>query len=96
MITAAHTKAFSSECQNKSMEETSSYRSPFTMINYISILVRGNCTCRFIHNNANSLSQCLFSVMLSCVVTVYGFAVETQYFIIKTITSSYKAQLIIS
>lgn len=83
MITAAHTKAFSSECQNKSMEETSSYRSPFTMINYISILVRGNCTCSFIYNNANSLSQWLFSVMFSCL--VYCFATETPYFFIKTI-----------
>lgn len=83
MITAAHTKAFSSECQNKSMEETSSHRSPFTMINYISILVRGNCTCIFIYNNANSLSQWLFSVMFSCL--VYCFATETPYFFIKTI-----------
>lgn len=57
MITAAHTKAFSSECQNKSMEGTSSHRSSFTMINYISILVKGNFTCSFICNNANSLLQ---------------------------------------
>lgn len=53
------------------------------MINYISILVKGNFTRSFICNNANSLLQWLFSVMFSYMYVVFLFRYWNAVFLYK-------------